>query len=67
MDRDLKVAKKPYSAPSFQVLDTDAAKAELEATGTTDDENTREMLSVLNRQGDGEPMPGPSTAQTSVP
>lgn len=66
MDRDLKVAKKTYSAPSFQVLDAGAAKAELEATGTPDDENARQMLSVLNRRGDGKPTPAPSTPQSSV-
>ncbi len=67
MDRDLKVAKKPYNAPSFQVLDTGAAEAELQATGTPDDENARRMLSVLNRPRDGKPSPAPSTPQTSVP
>jgi hypothetical protein len=67
VDRDLKVTKKPYSAPSFQVLDAGAAKAELEATGTPDDENARQMLSVLNRPRDGKPIPAPSTPQTSLP
>jgi hypothetical protein len=67
VDRDLKVAKKDYSAPSFQVLDAGAAKVELEATGTPDDENARQMLSVLNRWCDGKPTPTPSTPQTSVP
>ncbi len=67
MDRDLNVAKKPYSAPSFQVLDAGAAKAELEATGTPDDENARQMLSVLNRPRDGKPTPAPSTPQSSLP
>ena len=67
MDRDLKVAKKPYSAPSFQVLDAGVAKAELEAPGTPDDENAREMLSVLNRSRDGKPTLAPSDPQTSLP
>ena len=66
MGRNLKVARKPYSAPSFQVLDTGAAKAELQAT-VTPDENARRMLSALNRPRDGKPSRAPSTPQTSVP
>jgi hypothetical protein len=67
VDRDLKVAKKPYSPPSFQVLDASAAKAELEATGTSDDANARQMLSVLNQPRDGKPSPAPSTSATELP
>jgi hypothetical protein len=67
VDRDLKVAKKPYSAPSFQVLDAGAAKAKLEATGTPDDENARQMLSVLNQPLDREPSPAPSISKAPLP
>jgi hypothetical protein len=67
LDRDLKVAKKPYSAPSFQVLAAGAARAELEAAGTPDDAKARQMLSVLNRLADGTPSPAPSAPQTSLP
>ena len=67
MDRDLKVAKKPYSAPSFRVLDASAAKAVLDATGQLNDENVRQMLSVLNQPRDGKPSPAPSAARTSLP
>ena len=67
MDRDLKAAKKPYSAPSFQLLDAGAAKAELEATGSSNDANARQMLSVLNRPRDAKPSPPPSTPETALP
>jgi hypothetical protein len=50
LDRDLKIAKKPYSAPSFQILDTGAAKTELEAAGVSNDGNARQMLSVLKHE-----------------
>jgi hypothetical protein len=63
VDRDLKVAKRPYSAPSFKVLDASAAKAELDATGPLSDENSRQMLSVLNQPRDEKP----SAARTSLP
>ena len=67
VDRDLKVAKKPYNAPSFKVLDASAAKAALEATGQSNDENARQMLSLLKQPRDGEPSPAPSVARTSLP
>ena len=53
MDRTLKIAKKPYSAPSFQILDAGAAKTELEGTGISNDGNARQMLSVLKHQLEG--------------
>jgi hypothetical protein len=56
--RDPKAAKKPYSPPSFHILDADAAKAELEATGASSDVNGRRILSVLNQPRDGKPSPG---------
>ena len=67
MDRDFKAAKKPYSAPSFQVLDAGTAKAELEASGSMDEANARQMLSVLNQPRDGKPSPVPSTSATLLP
>jgi hypothetical protein len=67
VDREPKVAKKPYSAPAFQVLDADAAKAELEATGPSNDVNVRQMLSVLNQPGDRKPSPAPSTSEIVLP
>jgi hypothetical protein len=65
--RDLKAAKKPYSAPSFQVLDANAAKAELEASEALNDENARQMLSVLNQPRAGKPSPPPSPLRSSLP
>ncbi len=67
MVQDLKVTKKPYNAPSFQVLDADAAKAELKAGGESNDAGTRQMLAVLNRPPDGEPTPPPSPMRSHVP
>jgi hypothetical protein len=67
LDQDLKVAKKPYRAPSFQVLDDAAAKAELEAASALNDPNAQQMLSLLNQSGNGKPSPAPSTPRSSVP
>jgi hypothetical protein len=67
VDRDLKIAKKPYSAPAFRVQDASTAKAELDAAGATDNANVRQMLSVLNRPRDAKPSPAPSTAETVLP
>ena len=47
MVRDLKAAKKPYAAPSFEVLDAATAKVELEATGASPDVNARQMWSAI--------------------
>jgi hypothetical protein len=65
--QDLKVAKKPYNAPSFQVLDAGAAKAELEAAEESNDADTRQMLAVLNQPNDGKPAPAPSAARSPLP
>lgn len=67
MVRDPKAAKKPYSPPSFQILDASAAKAELEAAGASNDVNGRRILSVLNQPRDGEPSPAPSTSRNTLP
>lgn len=67
VDRDLKFEKKPYSAPSFQVLDAGAAKAELEDAGVPHDPGARQMLSALNQPHDGKPSPAPSSRRSSLP
>jgi hypothetical protein len=48
--QDLKAAKKPYSAPAFQILDAAAAKIELEAASASHDANARQMLSVITQE-----------------
>jgi hypothetical protein len=50
MVRDRKPAKRPYTAPSFQMLDATAAKAELEAKGEPQDQNVRQMLSLIDEE-----------------
>jgi hypothetical protein len=50
MARDVKTAKMPYTAPSFQVLDASAAKGELEAKGEPKDENVQRMFSLIDEQ-----------------
>lgn len=67
MVQDLKVAKKPYNAPSFQVLDADAAKAELKAGGESNDAGTQQMLAVLNQPPDEKPAPAPSSVRGPLP
>jgi hypothetical protein len=44
MTHDPKIRRKPYSAPSFEILDADAAKAELKAKGEAKDVK---MLSLI--------------------
>jgi hypothetical protein len=63
--RDPKAAKKPYSPPSFQILDAGAAKAELEAIGASSDENARQILTVLNQQQVEKPSSTPSGSRSS--
>ncbi len=55
MARDRKHAKRPYRAPSFQMFDATAAKAELEAKGEPKDENVQQMLSLIDEQIDEQP------------
>jgi hypothetical protein len=45
-----KVAKKPYSAPSFRMLDSRAAQSELKANGDPKDANVQKMLSLMDEQ-----------------
>jgi hypothetical protein len=42
---DLRTARKPYRAPSFEVVDVTTAKAKLEEKGIT--KESREMLSLI--------------------
>jgi len=48
--RDAKAAKRPYSPPSFQLVDASTAKAELKAKGASKDVKVREMLSLIDKQ-----------------
>ncbi len=43
-------AKKPYTPPSFNELDANAARAELEATGTPKDLGVKKMLSAIDEK-----------------
>jgi hypothetical protein len=48
MAQDLKAAKRPYKAPSYQLLDDTTAKAELKAKGEPTDKNVQKMLSLVD-------------------
>ena len=50
MSRDPKATKKPFSPPSFKVLDARDAKAELKARGDRKDANVPKMLSLIDQQ-----------------
>lgn len=41
-------AKKPYTPPSFEKLDADAARVELEATGIPKDPGVKKMFSAID-------------------
>lgn len=45
-----KTAKKPYTSPSFVVLDASSAKARLKASGDPTDALTLKMLSSIGSQ-----------------
>jgi hypothetical protein len=47
--REVKTQKKRYNAPSFEVLDINAAKAQLDAKATSKDEDARQMLSAIEK------------------
>jgi hypothetical protein len=47
--RDPNTVKKPYIAPSFQVVNAAAARKQLEENGATEDEDSQKMLSVLTQ------------------
>jgi hypothetical protein len=50
MVHDPKSANKPYSSPSFVVLDARAAKAKLLANGDPKDPAVQKMLSLAEEQ-----------------
>jgi hypothetical protein len=50
MARELKPAKRPYSPPSFELLDASAAKAELKTRGEPKDATVRQMFSLIDEQ-----------------
>ena len=55
MPRDSKAEKKkPYNPPSLVVLDANTAKAKLTAMGDPKDANVQKMLSLTERQLDGQ-------------
>ena len=50
MARELKLAKRPYTPPSFEVLDATAAKAELKTRGEPKNATVRQMFSLIDGQ-----------------
>jgi hypothetical protein len=55
MPRDSKAArKKPYDRPSLVVLDANTARAKLKAMGDPKDANVQKMLSLSEKQLDGQ-------------
>jgi len=46
---DVKVPKRLYSAPSFEIVDISAARTELEAKTTLEDVDARRMLSLIDK------------------
>ena len=47
MVRDVKTPKRPYRAPSFEVLDVKAVKEQLDAETKSTCEDARRMLAVI--------------------
>jgi hypothetical protein len=60
--QDLKPARKPYSAPTFEVLDLSSAQAKLAIVETSNDGNAREMLAVIKKQLEKQKSVEPSPA-----
>jgi hypothetical protein len=48
--REVKTQKRRYNAPPFEVLDINAAKAQLEAKAILEDEDAQQMRSVIEKQ-----------------
>jgi hypothetical protein len=48
--REVKTFKRPYTAPSFHVTDSNAVKAKLEAEPTSKDQHARQMLAAIAKQ-----------------
>ena len=51
MARDVKTPKRFYKAPTFELLDVNAAKAQLDAKTISTDEGARRMLAVIEKTG----------------
>jgi hypothetical protein len=65
--RDVKGPKKPYSAPSFDVIDINAAKEQLEAKTTPEDVSSQQMLSLIDKQLEEKKSKPNSTSINLVP
>jgi hypothetical protein len=65
--RDVKGPKKPYSAPSFDVIDINAAKEQLEAKTTPEDVSAQQMLSLIDKQLEEKKSKPNSTSINLVP
>ena len=50
MTQNFKAARKPYSAPAFEVLDLSSAKAKFAAIEASDDIAARQMFAAVNQQ-----------------
>ena len=50
MARELKPSQKPYSPPSFEMLNASAARAEPKARGEPKDATVRQMISLIDGQ-----------------
>ena len=50
MVRDVKSLKKPYNAPSFEVIGINAAKTELETNAMPENVNARRMLALIDKR-----------------
>jgi hypothetical protein len=50
MTWDPKSTKRPYRAPSFEVLDSNGAKTQLETKGDPEDANVPKVLSLIEAQ-----------------
>jgi hypothetical protein len=48
--RDVKSLKQPYNAPSFAVIDINAAKTELETNAMPENVNVRRMLALIDKR-----------------
>jgi hypothetical protein len=51
--REAKAAKRPYAAPSFEVVDAHTAKAELERESKGKDTHIQKKISAIDKRRDG--------------
>jgi hypothetical protein len=63
--QDLKAARKPYSVPTFEVLDPSSAQLKLAIVEASKDGSAREMLSVIKKQLEKQKSVKPSPAVSS--